>query len=111
PFGKGDDKVAETFYSARCYSELMTMPENVRADTSVISNWVAPIARTGAGELYDAMMGLLRLREKAAQLIERFDFLLMPSVPVLPYGAEMPAPDLRNLFAPWCNNFLFNLTE
>jgi aspartyl-tRNA(Asn)/glutamyl-tRNA(Gln) amidotransferase subunit A len=40
-----------------------------------------------------------------------YDLLLLPTVPVPPYAAENPGLDDGDTFAPWCNTFVFNLTQ
>ena len=40
-----------------------------------------------------------------------YDLLLLPTVPIPPYKAENPGLDDGDIFAPWCNTFVFNLTQ
>ncbi len=44
-------------------------------------------------------------------MIDNFDFLALPSAPVPAFAAELPGLEGLSVFAPWCNTFLFNLTE
>ena len=50
-------------------------------------------------------------RESVMRCFDDIDFLLMPSVAIAPFAAESAAPDPDALFAPWSNNYLFNVTE
>lgn len=54
---------------------------------------------------------MLRLAEQASLLLGDADYLVMPTSPVPPFAAELPSPDATDLFAPWCNTFLFNLAD
>ena len=44
-------------------------------------------------------------------LIDDCDYLLLPATPIVAHAAELPSPEGYGLFDPWCNTFLFNLTE
>ena len=37
--------------------------------------------------------------------------LILPTVPIPPYAAENPGLNDGDIFSPWCNTFVFNLTQ
>ena len=43
--------------------------------------------------------------------MEEYDLLILPTVPIPPYAAENPGLDDGDIFSPWCNTFIFNLTQ
>ena len=45
------------------------------------------------------------------EVIKDYDLLMLPTVPIPPYRAENPGLDNGDIFAPWCNTFVFNLTQ
>ena len=64
-----------------------------------------------ASDLYTCYAGMLQLAEKAARLLDGFDYLLLPTVPVPAYSAELPGSSVDAFFDSWCNTFPFNLSE
>lgn len=102
---------AELYYQARCYTEFVTFAEDRREAATVIRDWTRPVGQASADSLYNAMNVMRRMREKMVRISETVDFLVLPSVHIPAFAAEAPAPDAAALFEPWCNTFLFNLTE
>jgi Asp-tRNA(Asn)/Glu-tRNA(Gln) amidotransferase A subunit family amidase len=51
------------------------------------------------------------MREAAARLTDECDFIILPTVPRTAFPAELAGFSTHELFAPWLNTFLFNLTE
>lgn len=111
PFGRDDDAAGELFYKSRCYAEFAKFPPEVRQQADIINRWTAPITDTSARELFDATNTLQQQRETVMRWFDDIEFLFLPSVAISPFAAELAAPDPQALFAPWSNNFLFNLTE
>jgi Asp-tRNA(Asn)/Glu-tRNA(Gln) amidotransferase A subunit family amidase len=102
---------AELYYKTRCFAEFIKLPEDRRDAAVVIRDWTASSVNTGARELFDAINAIRRMREKMLALVEDFDFLVLPTVHIPPFAAELPARDPSLLFEPWANTFLFNITE
>jgi len=111
PFEADAADPARLFYQARTLIELDSHPAGRRALASVIDRWVEPARHASAADLFRCMDAMQRLRERAVRLLDRHDFLLMPSTPTPAYEAELAAPAPYDLFDPWCNTFLFNLGE
>lgn len=111
PFKSGDDACAERFYRTRCYTELMNFPVELREKAPAVHDWASSASEFSATELYRAMDGMRSLRERTMRIFDKVDYLLLPSVAVPAYGAEQLAPNPEQLFAPWSNTFLFNITE
>jgi len=111
PFKDADIDCAETFYKIRCLSEFGAADDRVQRRAPVIERWTQDVRELRADAFYRVFNQVMQLRERAARLIDDVDFLILPSVPVPAYEAEKAAPAQEHLFAPWCNTFLFNLTE
>ena len=101
---------AERFYKARCRTEFLGMPPHRQKQAEVIGAWSAEADTMTAVDLYRAFNRLQQMREATIRLMHDCDFLLLPTVPWLPFAAEQPGPE-QGLFAPWLNTFLFNITE
>lgn len=102
---------AEAFYKTRCYTEFMNCPEEARSKATVIETWTRTVESLSARDIYEAMNSMRAMRERVVNIADKFDFLLLPSVHIPAFDADRPAPDGSNIFEPWCNTFLFNLTE
>jgi aspartyl-tRNA(Asn)/glutamyl-tRNA(Gln) amidotransferase subunit A len=111
PFGPDDDRAPEAFYRVRCLAEFAACPSELQELAPTISKWTEPAHQLTAIDHHRAYTEMMVLREKSMAMMLGLDFLILPSVPVPPYAADVPSPDADRLFAPWCNTFLFNLTE
>ena len=111
PFRPGEERPVEDFYRVRCYTEFVQYAPERRRQAPVIERWTAGAAKMTAVDLYRAYNAALLLRERSLRMMDGFDFLLLPSVPVPPFAAELPGLDQDRIFDPWANTFLFNLTE
>jgi Asp-tRNA(Asn)/Glu-tRNA(Gln) amidotransferase A subunit family amidase len=110
-FEGNDLAQAELYYKTRCFAEFAALPAESRAAASVIRDWTTPVSMQGARQLFDAMSAMRRMRERVHSLFRSIDYLLLPSVHIAPFAAELPAPDPARPFEPWAHTFLFNLTE
>lgn len=110
PFEPRDDQSAAHYYKIRCLTEFRKQSSSAQEKSLTILEWTKPGLKMTAVELYDAMNDLKRLTERVVSLIDGYDFLLLPSTPIAAHDATMSAPEGEDLFAPWCNTFLFNLT-
>ena len=111
PFEPAQQEAAEWFYRARYGAELSSFPPEVRKLSPVVHDWARPAGDLGAIDLIRHMNTVLRMREQAVRLLDGFAFLLMPTVPVPPYAAELPGLDPARIFDPWSNTFPFNFSE
>ena len=111
PFSKGADECAELFYKQRCYSEFSQQSKDIQQRSPHIANWTRDAESITAPMLYNAMNEMRAMREKMMGLFQHIDYLLLPSVAIPAFDAELPAPDINRLFAPWSNVFIFNMTE
>jgi Asp-tRNA(Asn)/Glu-tRNA(Gln) amidotransferase A subunit family amidase len=110
-FTRAELREAERFYKARCRVELNTFPPERQQQASVILGWSAEAETMSATDLFRAFNCLQKMRERAARLIDGYDFLLLPSVPKPAFRAELSGFSAVEPFEPWINTFLFNLTE
>lgn len=111
PFTPEDLETGRRFYQVRSLTELLIHDEETQRSAEVIYNWSLPARDYSAADHYADGLGLQVVREKFIAAMGDLDFVLMPSVPVLPYAAENPGLDDGDIFAPWCNTFVMNLTH
>lgn len=111
PFSPEDLDCAERFYQVRALSELELLPDDVQRQAEVLHTWCAPARAYGATAHYRDYLGLLALRRRTMELMDDIDYLLLPSAPIAPPPAELPASDPDRLFDDWAYTFLFNLSE
>jgi aspartyl-tRNA(Asn)/glutamyl-tRNA(Gln) amidotransferase subunit A len=110
-FAAADLAQAELYYKTRCFAEFAATPADRREAAAVIRDWTAAVGMRDARELFEAMSAMRRMREQVHSLFKSIDFLVLPTVHIAPFAAELPAPDSGSPFEPWANTFLFNLTE
>jgi aspartyl-tRNA(Asn)/glutamyl-tRNA(Gln) amidotransferase subunit A len=109
-FDEGDLRVAESFYKVRALTELNTMPLEMRTEAKFIHEWTQDVSEMTATDMYNLFNRMNGLRERAARLIDGFDFLVLPSVHTPAFAADTEGPSPGTAFMPWINCFLFNLT-
>lgn len=110
-FDAEDLRAAELFYKVRCRTEFRSMPEDRQAEAKVIDDWSAEVEDMPATTFYRIFNRLQLIRERVLRLMAEVEFLLLPSVHIPPFAAELPGPVPELLFAPWANAFAFNLSE
>ncbi len=111
PFAADEVAVLEDFYRLRPFHELQLLSEEERQAAAVITGWAAPAAGFSGLDHYRQFLATQALREKTLALIGAYDFLALPTAPMVPFAAELPAPEGHSIFAPFTNTLLFNLTE
>ena len=109
-FSAEERREAERFYKVRCRAEFLGMPVERQAQAPVIATWSAEADAMSAVDFHRAFTRLEQMRERAVQLMDGCDFLILPAVPFVAFPAEQPGYGPEGLFAPWINTFLFNLT-
>src|SRR5581483_1989406 len=82
------------FFEARSYNDLMALPERRRGQVlPFIAEWCTwRAARFSGRDVMQAYGEVMAMREAAVAATGRFDFVLSPTSPILPYEAELPAP-------------------
>ena len=111
PFNNEDLTKAENFYRTRTLAELDLLPAETRKKGEVINNW-ADVAKNYTGiDHYRDYLATQDLRSRMFIAMEGCDLLILPTVPIPPYAAENPGLDDGDIFSPWCNTFVFNLTQ
>ena len=111
PFSKEDIAKGENFYRTRTLAELALLPPEVRATGEVINAWAQKAKDYNGVDHYKDYLGTQELRLRMFEAIKDFDLLMLPTVPIPPYKAENPGLDSGDIFGPWCNTFVFNLTQ
>lgn len=111
PFTAEDIKASERFYQIRALTELEALDPERQKQAEVIYNWTMPARGYTGPDHYRDFLGTQDLRARFLNASEGFDFILMPTVPIPPYAAENPGLDDGDIFAPWCNTFVMNLTQ
>jgi len=83
-----------TFFEARSYNDVSAMAPAVRARVlPFIVEWCSWRARSFSGaDVMTAFTQLMAMREAAVRATARFDFVLSPVSPILPYAAESACP-------------------
>ncbi len=82
------------FFEARSYNDVSAMPPPVRAKVlPFIVEWCSWRAKSFSGaDVMSAYTQVMAMREAAVRATSRFDFVLSPTSPVLPYAAESACP-------------------
>jgi Asp-tRNA(Asn)/Glu-tRNA(Gln) amidotransferase A subunit family amidase len=111
PFNNDDLIKAENFYRTRTLAELDLLSSENREKAEVINNWADEAKHYSGLDHYRDYLGTQDLRSRMLRAMDGYDFLLLPTVPVPPYAAENPGLDDGDIFSPWCNTFVFNLTQ
>ena len=111
PFNNGDLIQAENFYQTRTLAELDLLSSENREKAEVINNWADEAKHYSGVDHYRDYLGTQDLRSRMFRAMDGYDFLLLPTVPFPPFAAENPGLDDGDIFSPWCNTFVFNLTQ
>lgn len=111
PFEADEANCAERFYQVRALADLEALPPEIQARGAVIMAWAEAARSYSATEHYRDYLDTQALRSRLLETINGFDFLILPTVPVLPYAADNPGLDDGDIFSPWSNTFPFNLTQ
>lgn len=103
------------FFEARSCNDILAMPEDARAKiVPFILEWATWRAADFKGpELMAAYNQVMAMREAAVKAVGKFDFVISPTSPILPYEAEGAAPgnDPRNAFPHICFTVAYNMSE
>jgi hypothetical protein len=110
-FDRADLAQAELFYKTRCFAEFAAPPAEKREAAMLIRDWTASLVMHAARELFDAMSAMRRMRERLHSVFTSIEFLVLPSVHIAPFAAELLAPNSESPIEPQANTFLFHLTE
>jgi aspartyl-tRNA(Asn)/glutamyl-tRNA(Gln) amidotransferase subunit A len=103
------------FFEARSYNDVMALREDVRAKIlPFVRDWCTHRAGSFTGaEVMAAYMQVMAMREAAVKAVAKFDFVLSPTSPILPYEAESCAPgdDPRNALPHIAFTVAYNMSE
>ncbi|RPH61641.1 MAG: amidase [Burkholderiales bacterium] len=82
------------FFEARSYNDVAAMPPATRARIlPFIVEWCSWRAKSFTGrDVMDGYAQLMAMREAAVRGASRFDYVLSPTSPILPYEAESACP-------------------
>jgi len=83
------------FFEARSQNDLAQLPREKRDKVlPFIVEWCTWRAAGFSGqEVMQAYMQVMAMREAAVAAAGRYDFIVSPTSPVLPYAAELPSPN------------------
>jgi len=83
------------FFEARSYNDWLAMPAERRAAVlPFIAEWCTWRAQAFTGaEVMAAYTQVTAMREAAVRACQPWDFVISPTSPILPYAAELPAPN------------------
>ena len=103
------------FFEARSYHDLMNLTAERRARMlPFIAEWCTWRAQHFTGrEVMQAYALVMAMREAAVAATLRYDFILSPTSPILPYEADLPAPgnDPRNALPHIAFTVPYNMSE
>ena len=101
----------EDFYRHRPLAELSMRKTADRVRSEVVDAWSARAERDSGQDHFRQFLLTQDLRARILAMMAEVDLLILPSVPVPAFNAEWPTLQGHDLHAPFCNTFLFNLTE
>jgi aspartyl-tRNA(Asn)/glutamyl-tRNA(Gln) amidotransferase subunit A len=103
------------FFEARSYHDFMQLPPAKRARVlPFIAEWCSWRAQGFTGrDVMQAYASVMAMREAAVAASARYDFVLSPTSPILPYEAELAAPgnDPRNALPHIAFTVPYNMSE
>ncbi|HEX7248787.1 MAG TPA: amidase, partial [Burkholderiales bacterium] len=103
------------FFEARSYNDFVQLPaERQQKVLPFIAEWCTWRAKDFSGrDVMQAYNQVLAIREAAVAATRQYDFLLMPTSPILPYEADLPAPgnDSHNALPHIAFTVPFNMSE
>ena len=105
----------QVFFEARSHNDVSAMPPEVRARIlPFIVEWCTH--RAGGFSGRDVMAGyaqVVAMREAAVRACSRFDFVISPTSPILPYEAELACPgnDPRDALPHIAFTVAYNMSE
>lgn len=109
-FTSDDLLAAESFYKIRCLTELSSIPQDQCERADFIKQWTSDVANLSSVGTYRLFDRMTSLRERAHRLMSDLDYLILPTVHIPPFCAASEGPTPKDIFTPWINCFLFNLT-
>jgi aspartyl-tRNA(Asn)/glutamyl-tRNA(Gln) amidotransferase subunit A len=103
------------FFEARSHNDFLLLPKERQAKVlPFIAEWCTWRASGFAGrDVMQAYGMVMAMREAAVAASQRFDFIVSPTSPILPYAAELPAPgnDPRNALPHIAFTVPYNMSE
>jgi aspartyl-tRNA(Asn)/glutamyl-tRNA(Gln) amidotransferase subunit A len=103
------------FFEARSHSDYVQLPAARRAKVlPFIAEWCTWRAERFSGrEVMQGYSQVMAMREAAVSASRRFDFVISPTSPILPYAAELPSPtnDPRNALPHIAFTVPYNMSE
>ncbi len=103
------------FFEARSYNDLVAMPAEQRARIlPFIVEWCTWRAGGFSGrDVLSAYNQVMSMREAAVRAVARYDFVISPTSPILPYEAQScsPGDDPRNALPHIAFTVAYNMSE
>jgi aspartyl-tRNA(Asn)/glutamyl-tRNA(Gln) amidotransferase subunit A len=103
------------FFEARSYNDFMALPEARRGKVlPFIAEWCTWRAAQFTGrDVMQAYADVMAMREAAVAATARYDYVLSPTSPILPYEADAAAPgnDPRNALPHIAFTVAYNMSE
>ena len=104
-------RLISLYYKTRRCTEVAAPPAEKSAAAAPSREWTASLGMHAACDFFDAISSMRRLWKRLHSAFTSIDYLVLPSVHIALFAAELPAPDSESPFEPRANTFLFNLTE
>ena len=103
------------FFEARSYNDFIALPEARREKVlPFIAEWCTwRAARFTGRDVMQAYADVMAMREAAVAACARYDYVLSPTSPILPYEADAAAPgnDPRNALPHIAFTVAYNMSE
>ncbi len=82
------------FFEARSYNDFVQLtPERQHKVLPFIAEWCTWRAKEFSGrDVMQAYAQVMAMREAAVAACQRYDYVISPTSPILPYDAELPCP-------------------
>ncbi len=104
----------DLFFRARLAAQLLDLPpERLAGVLPFVRHWAMAAVRSSAIESARALADLFEMRRRCQEVLNRFDYLLTPTIPIPPYAAEdaCPGNDLERPFEHIAFTAPFNQSE
>ncbi len=104
----------DLFFRARLAAQLLDLPpERLAGVLPFVRDWAMAAVRSSAIEGARALAALFEMRRRCHEVLNRFDYLLTPTLPIAPFAAEDACPnnDLERPFEHICFTAPFNQSE
>jgi len=110
-FERRQYRPAELLYKVRYLEIMQRLPDEQASQSPDVWRWTREALKLSAADYHRLSNQVDLLREATLSFTSGHDFVLLPTTPRPAFNAEVASPDPDEMFEPWANTFLFNLSE